>query len=102
MTTLRMMKTAPGGWTCFHGWVWSVAMTSTCVYTCYSNAIAGETSLDRLANALGGKAILPHIISNIPSMLQSGELNCSLALSLNLRIPLSPLPNLHPLSCTHM
>ncbi len=39
-----------------------------------SNAVAGETSLDRLANALGGKAVLPHIISNIPQMLQSGEL----------------------------
>ena len=40
-----------------------------------SNAIAGETSLDRLANALGGKAVLPHIIANIPQMLQSGELD---------------------------
>ena len=38
-----------------------------------SNAVAGETSLDRLANALGGKAVLPHIISNIPQMLQSGQ-----------------------------
>ena len=37
-----------------------------------SNAIAGETSLDRLANALGGKCVLPHIISSIPEMLQSG------------------------------
>ena len=37
-----------------------------------SNAIAGETSLDRLANALGGKCVLPHIISSIPGMLQSG------------------------------
>ena len=32
----------------------------------------GETSLDRLANALGGKVILPHIIRNITSMLRSG------------------------------
>lgn len=38
-----------------------------------SNAIAGETSLDRLANALGGKAILPHIIANIPQMFQSED-----------------------------
>ena len=38
-----------------------------------SNAVAGETSLDRLANALGGKAVLPHIIANVPRMLQSGE-----------------------------
>ena len=43
-------------------------------YYFFSNAIAGETSLDRLANSLGGKAILPHIISNIPSMMQSGKL----------------------------
>ena len=45
----------------------------TALKTCLtSNAIAGETSLDRLANALGGKVILPHIIRNITSMLQSG------------------------------
>lgn len=66
------------------------------LYTCISllsrsNAIAGETSLDRLANALGGKSVLPHIISSIPGMLQSGvydilyvrtcnaiEINCGL------------------------
>ena len=41
--------------------------------TCFtSNAIVGETSLDRLANALGGKVVLPHIIRNITSMLRSG------------------------------
>ena len=34
----------------------------------------GETSLDRLAIGLGGKAILPHVISNIPQMLQAGKL----------------------------
>ena len=39
-----------------------------------STAIAGETALDRLANALGGKAILPHIIRTIPQMLVSREL----------------------------
>lgn len=38
-----------------------------------SNAIAGETSLDRLANSLSGKSLLPHIISNIPQMLQSAD-----------------------------
>eukprot|EP00731_Ephydatia_muelleri_P030232 Em0021g755a len=35
------------------------------------NSITGETSLDRLANALGGRAILPHIISSVPQLLQS-------------------------------
>ena len=38
----------------------------------YSNAVVGETSLDRLAIGLGGKAILPHVIHNIPQMLQAG------------------------------
>ena len=38
-----------------------------------STAIAGETALDRLANALGGKAILPHIIRTIPQMLTSSK-----------------------------
>jgi hypothetical protein len=41
-----------------------------------SNAIVGETSLDRLANALGGKVILPHIIRNITSMLRSEDWHC--------------------------
>ena len=39
-----------------------------------SNAIAGETSLDRLANALGGKVVLPSIVRNITTMLHSGVL----------------------------
>lgn len=34
-----------------------------------SNAIVGENALDRLACALGGKTILPHIVSHIPQML---------------------------------
>lgn len=38
-----------------------------------SNAIAGETSLDRFANALGGKCVLPHVITNIPNMMQSED-----------------------------
>ena len=37
-----------------------------------SNAVAGESGLDRLACALGGKSMLPHILSNVPSMLQVG------------------------------
>ena len=39
----------------------------------YSMTVSGETALDRLANALGGKAVLPHIISIIPKMLTSGN-----------------------------
>jgi hypothetical protein len=38
-----------------------------------SISIAGETALDRLASALGGKTVLPHIIKLLPSMLTSGE-----------------------------
>ena len=38
-----------------------------------SNSIAGETALDRLATALGGKAVLPHIVKLIPSMLVARE-----------------------------
>ncbi|RUS71531.1 hypothetical protein EGW08_020701, partial [Elysia chlorotica] len=37
-----------------------------------SNPIAGEAALDRLACALGGKTMLPHIVSNISQMLQHG------------------------------
>ena len=44
------------------------------IYRTHSNAIAGETALDRLANALGGKFILPHIIQLLPNMLMSSEL----------------------------
>ncbi|XP_071084426.1 importin-5-like [Haliotis cracherodii] len=34
-----------------------------------SNAIAGESALDRLACALGGKTMLPHIVTNISQMM---------------------------------
>ena len=40
-----------------------------------SNAIAGESGLDRLACALGGKVTLPHILSNVPTMLQVSSLS---------------------------
>ena len=39
----------------------------------FSNPVAGESSLDRFTCALGGKAVLPHIIATIPPMLQHGE-----------------------------
>ncbi|RDD39148.1 Importin-5 [Trichoplax sp. H2] len=38
-----------------------------------SNPIVAEFALDRLAMALGGKAILPHIVSVVPQMLQNGD-----------------------------
>jgi len=44
------------------------------VFVSHSNAIAGESALDRLASGLGGKTMLPHITSNIPQMLQNGSL----------------------------
>ncbi|XP_057301681.1 importin-5-like isoform X2 [Hydractinia symbiolongicarpus] len=38
-----------------------------------SNPVAGESSLDRFTCGLGGKAVLPHIISTIPRMLQHAD-----------------------------
>lgn len=38
-----------------------------------SNAIASESALDRMACALGGKTMLPHILSNVPQMLQNSQ-----------------------------
>ena len=38
-----------------------------------SNAIAGESALDRLCCGLGGKTMLPHVIGNIPNMLANSE-----------------------------
>jgi len=35
-----------------------------------SNSVVGESSLDRFTCSLGGKSVLPHIISTIPPMLQ--------------------------------
>lgn len=36
-----------------------------------SNNVVAESSIDRLACGLGGKIVLPHIISNIPAMLSN-------------------------------
>jgi len=38
-----------------------------------SNPVTGESSLDRFTCGLGGKAVLPHIISTIPPMLQHAD-----------------------------
>jgi len=37
------------------------------------NSIAGESALDRLACALGGKTMLPHIMANVPAMLSDAD-----------------------------
>jgi len=37
------------------------------------NCVAAEAALDRLACALGGKIVLPHIVEAVPQMLQSEE-----------------------------
>lgn len=39
-----------------------------------SNPIAGENAIDRLACALGGPTILPHILATVPPMLQNRKL----------------------------
>ena len=38
-----------------------------------SNTVAGENAIDRFACALGGKVILPHIMTTVPPMLQNRE-----------------------------
>ena len=50
-----------------------VGVVFTLSVLCYSNAIAGESALDRLCCGLGGKTMLPHIITNIPPMLANCE-----------------------------
>jgi HEAT repeat protein len=37
------------------------------------NNVIAESALDRLACGLGGKAVLPHIVSNIPTMLNNPD-----------------------------
>ena len=38
-----------------------------------SNAVIGESSLDRLACALGGKTVMSYILTTVQSMLQHGR-----------------------------
>lgn len=38
-----------------------------------SNSVVAESALDRLACGLGGKTMLPHIIQNIPPMLNNQD-----------------------------
>lgn len=37
------------------------------------NAVAGESALDRLCCALTGKTMLPHVLANVPQMLQNND-----------------------------
>lgn len=39
----------------------------------HSNAVVGESSLDRLACALGGKTMLNYILTTVQTMLQNRE-----------------------------
>jgi hypothetical protein len=39
-----------------------------------SNAVVGESSLDRLACALGGKTVLTYILTTVQTMLQNRKL----------------------------
>jgi importin-5 len=39
----------------------------------FSNSVVAESALDRLACGLGGKTMLPHIIQNIPPMLNNQD-----------------------------
>lgn len=38
-----------------------------------TNAVAGESALDRLACGMGGKTVLPHVIGAVPQMLQNND-----------------------------
>ena len=38
-----------------------------------SNAVAGESALDRFACGIGGKTMLPHIQGALPPMLQNSK-----------------------------
>jgi hypothetical protein len=51
---------------------WAVSDEITDDDTGENNVIA-ESALDRLACGLGGKAILPHIVSNIPAMMNNPD-----------------------------
>lgn len=42
-------------------------------FSIYSNNVIAESSIDRLACGLGGKIVLPHVISNIPAMLSNSD-----------------------------
>lgn len=45
---------------------------------CDTNAVAGESALDRFACGVGGKTMLPHIIEQIPSFLQNRKFLCNM------------------------
>ena len=49
----------------------------------FSNAVVAESALDRLACALQGKTMLPHILANVPPMLQNSKFSSHLPLFLS-------------------
>lgn len=51
---------------------------ANCATVCFSNAVAGESAIDRFACGVGGKHMLPHIVATVPQMLQSGRLTTDL------------------------
>lgn len=51
---------------------WSVS-DEICEDDTSDNNVIAESALDRLACGLGGKAVLPHIVNNIPNMLSSPD-----------------------------
>lgn len=46
-------------------------MSNVCSFLLFSNAVAGESALDRMACGLGGKLVLPMIKEHIMQMLQN-------------------------------
>lgn len=52
-------------------------MLSTLHAVLCSNAVAGESALDRMACGLGGKLVLPMIKEHIMQMLQNRKLSLS-------------------------
>lgn len=49
-------------------------MSLECLFVCLSsNAVIGESSLDRLACALGGKTVLSYVLTTVQTMLQNRE-----------------------------
>lgn len=51
-------------------------MSLECLFVCLSsNAVIGESSLDRLACALGGKTVLSYVLTTVQTMLQNRESN---------------------------
>lgn len=55
-----------------------------------SNAVVGESALDRLACGLGGKTVLQHITTNVPPMLANRKSRGCLTFALAVNVQLFP------------